>query len=81
MMWPLSQFGFVTLNFIAYCLLLFILVLSRRLNGLSRAVKRGMVMPPVLSTIVMLTNPYHHLFVKVGEQDFSERVYGPVFLV
>lgn len=76
--WLLLMVAFVTISFLAYGWLIFTLLLSRRMNRLSITVKVWMVIPPVLSTIVMLTNPYHHLFVEVGDHGFAEREYGPL---
>ncbi|MEX2414973.1 MAG: diguanylate cyclase [Paenibacillaceae bacterium] len=76
--WLLLLVSFVTISFLAYVWLIFTLVMSRRMNRLSLTVKVWLVIPPILSTVVMLTNPYHHLFVEAGDHGFAEREYGPL---
>jgi diguanylate cyclase (GGDEF)-like protein len=72
----LFTLSFVSLAFLAYRWLMFSLVLSRRMHGLSRAVRVWLLVPPIFSAAAVITNPIHQLFVHHSPN--GERVYGIV---
>jgi signal transduction histidine kinase len=79
--WERNWF-YTTIDYLFYCFigptsLIFILTLTKYKNKIAKRTIYGIITPPALFYLILLTDSFHHLYFKVA--DFPHRVYGLFF--
>ncbi len=75
--WFFLNVAFVGLCFLGFGWLMFSLVLIKK--TLKKSIIYLLLVPAVLCSILVTTNPWHFLFTRPIEVDWSVRTYGPFF--